>query len=86
MKEYSEVIYGKKYTLRKGIVYELFVDDVWVKSSNSVDFIRIELFELLLNMLYEVSLVQVVLKLEIIDCYYKTELFIVCFKQKLEKQ
>ena len=56
MKEYSKVIYGKKYTLRKGIVYELFVDDVWVKSSNSVDNIRGELFELLLNMLYEVSI------------------------------
>ena len=62
------------------------IGDSVLKSSNSVDFIRIELFELLLNMLYEVSLVQVVLKLEIIDCYYKTELFIVCFKQKLEKR
>lgn len=85
MKEYSKVIYGKRYTLRKGIVYELFVDDVWVKSSNSVDNIRGELFELLLNRLYEVSLGQVVLKLEVVECYYKVELFIACFKQELEK-
>lgn len=85
MKEYSKVVYGKKYTIRKGIVYELFVDDVWVNSSNSLDNIRGELFELLLSRLYEVSLGQVVLKLEIIECYYKTELFIACFKQELEK-
>lgn len=84
MKEYSKVIYGKKYTVRKGIVYELFVDDVLVRSSNSLDNIRGELFELLLNRLYEISLGQVVLKLEIIVCYYKVELFIACFKQDLE--
>lgn len=86
MKEYSKVVYGKKYTIRKGVVYELFVDGVWVNSSNSVDNIRGELFELLLDRLYEVSLGQVVLKLEIIECYYKTELFISCFKQELERQ
>ena len=79
-------MYGKKYKLRKGVVYELFVDVVWVNSSNSVDNIRGELLELLLNRLYEVSLGQVVLKLEIIECYYKTELFISCLKQELEKQ
>lgn len=84
MQEYSKVIYGKKYTLRKGIVYELLVDGVWVNSSNSVDNIRGELFELLLNRLYEVSLGQVVLKLEIIECYYKVELFISWFRQELE--
>ena len=84
MKEYSKVIYGKKYTVRKGIVYELFVDDVWVCSSNSVDNIRGEVFESLLNRLYEISLGQVVLKLEIVECYYKVELFIACFKQELE--
>lgn len=84
MKEYSKVIYGKKYTVRKGIVYELFVDDVWVRSSNSLDNIRGELFESLLDRLYEVSLGQVVLKSEIVECYYKTELFITCFKQELE--
>ena len=84
MKEYSKVIYGKKYTIKKGVVYDLFVDNVWVNSSNSVDNIRGELFEVLLNRLYEVSLGQAVLKLEIIECYYKTELFIACFKQELE--
>lgn len=84
MKEYLKVVYGKKYTVRKGVVYDLLVDDVWVNSSNSLDNIRDELFELLLNRLYEVSLGQVVLKLEIIECYYKTELFIACFKQELE--
>lgn len=86
MKEYSKVIYGKKYTLRKGIVYDLFVDDVWVNSSNSLDNIRGEVFEFLLNRLYEVSLGQVVLKSEIVECYYKTELFIACLKQELERQ
>jgi len=84
MKEYSKVIYGKKYTIRKGIVYDLLVDDVWANSSNSLDNIRGELFESLLNRLYEVGLGQVVLKLEIIECYYKIELFIACFKQELE--
>ena len=86
MKEYSKVVYGKKYTIRKGVLYELLVDDVWFNSSNSLDNIRGELFELLLNRLYEVSLGQVVLKLEIIECYYKVELFIACFKQELEQQ
>lgn len=84
MKEYSKVIYGKKYTVREDIAYELFVDDVRVRSSYSLDNIRGELFESLLNGLYEVSLGQVVLKLEIIECYYKVELFITCFKQELE--
>lgn len=84
MKEYSKVIYGKKYTIREGVVYELFVDDVWVNSSNSVDNIRGELFESLLSRLFVVSLGQVVLKSEIVLCYYKTELFIACFKQELE--
>lgn len=84
MTEYSKVIYGKNYTVREGVVYELFVDGVRVRSSNSLDNIRGELFESLLNRLYEVSLGQVVLKLEIIECYYKTELFIACFKQELE--
>ena len=84
MKEYSKVIYGKNYTVREDIAYELFVDDVRVRSSYSLDNIRGELFESLLNRLYEVSLGQVVLKLEIIECYYKTELFIACFKQELE--
>ena len=67
MKEYSKVLYGKKYTIRKGVVYDLIVDDVWVNSSNSLDNIRGELFEALLNRLYEVSLGQVVLKLELIS-------------------
>ena len=84
MKEYSKVIYDKNYTIRKGVVYDLLVDDVWVNSSNSLDNIRAELFESILNRLYEVSLGQVVLRLEIIECYYKTELFISCFKQELE--
>ena len=84
MKEYSKVIYGKNYTVREDIAYELFVDDVRVRSSYSLDNIRGELFESLLNRLYEVSLVYVVTKLEIIECYYKTELFIACFKQELE--
>lgn len=84
MKEYSRVLYGKNYTVREDIAYELFVDDVRVRSSYSVDNIRGELFESLLNRLYEVSLGQVVLKSEIIECYYKTELFVACFKQELE--
>ena len=86
MKEYSRVLYGKNYTLRKGVVYDLLVDDVWVNSSNSLDNIRTDLFEALLNRLYEVSLGQVVLRSEIIECYYRTELFMACFKQELEKQ
>lgn len=84
MKEYSKVLYGKKYTLRDNVAYDLLVDDVWVISSYSLDNIRGDLFENLLNRLYEVSLGQVVLKLEIVECYYKTELFIACFKQELE--
>lgn len=84
MKEYSKVIYGKNYTVREDIAYELFVDDVRVRSSYSLDNIRGELFESLLNRLYEVSFGYVVTKLEIIECYYKTELFIACFKQELE--
>lgn len=84
MKEYSKVIYGKKYTVRKGVAYDLLVDDALVRSSYSLDNIRGALFESLLNRLYEVSLGQVVLKLEIIECYYKVELFITCFKQELE--
>ena len=84
MKEYSKVLYGKKYTIRNGVVYDLIVDDAWVNSSNSLDNIRGELFESLLNRLYEFSAGQVVLKLEIIECYYKVELFIACFKQELE--
>lgn len=84
MKEYSKVLYGKKCTIRKGVVYDLIVDDVLVNFSNSLDNIRGELFEALLNRLYEVSAGQMVLKLEIIECYYKTELFIACFKQELE--
>lgn len=84
MKEYSKILYGKKYTLRDNVAYDLLVDDVWVSSSYSLDNIRGQLFELLLNRLYEVGLGQVVLKLEIIECYYKTELFISCFKQELE--
>lgn len=84
MKEYSKVIYGKKYTIREDVAYDLLVDDALVRSSYSLDNIRGELFESLLNRLYEVSLGQVVLKSEIIECYYKTELFIACFKQELE--
>lgn len=84
MKEYSKVLYGKNYTLRKGVLYDLFVDDVWVNSSNSLDNIRGELFEALLNRLYDVDAGRVVSKLEIIECYYKTELFIACFNQELE--
>lgn len=84
MKEYSKVLYGKKYTIRNGVVYDLIVDDVWVNSSNSLDNIRGELFEALLNRLYDVDAGRVVSKLEIIECYYKTELFIACFKQELE--
>jgi hypothetical protein len=85
MKECSRVLYGKKYTVREDIAYELFVDDVLVRASYSLDNIRGEVFESLLKRLYEVSLGQVVLKSEIIECYYKTELFISCFKQELEK-
>ena len=84
MKEYSKVFYGKKYTLRGDVVYDILVDDALVRSSYSLDNIRGELFELLLNRLYEVSLGHVVLKSEIIECYYKTELFIACFEQELE--
>ena len=84
MKEYSKVIYGKKYTIRKGIVYELFVDDVWFRSSNSLDNIRGELFESLLNRLYVISLGRVVVSSRVLECYHNTELFIACFKQELE--
>lgn len=83
MKEYSRVLYGKNYTLRDDVVYDILVDDVWILSSNSLDNIRGELFELLLNRLYEVSLGHVVLKSEIIECYYKTEVIMDCFKQEL---
>lgn len=85
MKEYSKVIYDKKYTIKKGTVYEVFVDDVWVNSSNSLDNIRGEVFELLLNRLYVISLGRVVVSSRVLECYYKTELFIACFKQELEK-
>ena len=87
MKEYSKVIYGKYLRVQKSedcLLLNLYVDNNWIKSSNSLDNIRGEVFELLLNRLYEVSLGQVVLKSEIIECYYKTELFVACFKQKLE--
>ena len=84
MKEYSKVIYGKKYTIKKGIVYDLFVDDVWVRSANNLDNIRGELFELLLNRLYVISLGRVVVSSKVLDCYHNTELFISCFKQELE--
>lgn len=84
MKQYSKVIYGKKYTITKGVVYDLSGDDVWINSSNSLDNIRGELFEALLNRLYDVDAGRVVSKLEIIECYYKTELFIACFNQELE--
>lgn len=84
MKQYSKVIYGKKYTISKGVVYDLIVDDVWINYSNSLDNIRGELFEALLNGLYTVSAEHAVSKLEIIECYYQVELFIACFKQELE--
>lgn len=84
MKESSKVIYGKKYTIREGVAYDLLVDDALVRSSYSLDNIRGALFESLLNRLYKVSLGQVMLKSDIIECYYKTELFIACFKQELE--
>lgn len=84
MKEYSRILYGKKYTIREGIAYDLLVDDALVRSSYSLDNIRGAVFESLLNRLYAISLGQVLLKSEIIECYYKTELFIACFKQELE--
>lgn len=84
MKEYSKVIYGKKITIKYDTWFELFVEDEWLSSWRDLDNIRGELFELLLNGLYAVSLGQVVLKSEIIECYYKVELFIACFKQELE--
>lgn len=84
MKEYSKVMYGKKYTIKYDTWFELFVEDEWLSSWRDLDNIRCDLFELLLNLLYEVSLGHVVTKLEIIECYYKTELFIACFKQELE--
>ena len=88
MKEFSKVIYSKRITVKKNddsLLLELYVDDEWVRSSNSLDNIRGELFQLLLNRLYEVSLGKVVLKHEILECYYKSELFVACFKELLEE-
>ena len=82
MKEYSKVIYGKKYTLRKEIIYDLLVDDVWVSSSNSLDHLRGCLFERLLNRLYVISLGRLVVSSRVLECYHNTELFISCFKQE----